>query len=165
MSERSETAKLGESEALVRALVENVPAALFRRGAELPWQFEYVSDAVEAITGHRAADLVPPGAVADVPLPVPEDLAMVAEAVERSVSAGQPYAVEYRIHHADGTTRWVHDRGRPVADGSGGPTWIDGVIFDVTERRQAERVLTLERDRLDALMDNTPDHILSLIHI
>ena len=159
MSERSETAKLGESEALVRALVENVPAALFRRGAELPWQFEYVSDAVEAITGHRAADLVPPGAVADVPLPVPEDLAMVAEAVERSVSAGQPYAVEYRIHHADGTTRWVHDRGRPVADGSGGPTWIDGVIFDVTERRQAERVLTLERDRLDALMDNTPDHI------
>jgi hypothetical protein len=52
----------------------------------------------------------------------------------------------------------VENRGRPERD-AGGVTWIDGVIFDVTDRKQAELELVQQRARLIALMDNIPDHI------
>jgi len=41
---------------------------------------------------------------------------------------------------ADGEVRWVLDRGQLVA-GPGGQLWMDGAIFDVTERRAAEEAL------------------------
>ncbi len=143
----------------LRALVRSIPGAVYRRGAERPWHFEFVSDGIEAIAGYDASDLVPPGALADALLPASEDLPTVADAVRGAVSTGQPYDLEYRIRHADGTTVWIHDRGRPERDAGGMVTWIDGVMFDVTERKQAERVLMEQRARLIALMDNIPDHI------
>ncbi len=148
-----------EREALFRALIESIPGAVYRRRAEPPWLFVYVSDAIESISGYRARDLIPPGALADALLPVPEDLATVTDAVRDAVSTGKPYELEYRVNSADGTTRWVQDRGRPERDPSGTVTWIDGVIFDVTERKQRERELVEHRALFKALMDNTPDGI------
>ena len=41
---------------------------------------------------------------------------------------------------ADGEVRWVLDRGQLVP-GPGGRLWMDGAIFDITERRAAEEAL------------------------
>jgi PAS domain S-box-containing protein len=153
VSKRAEAMTQSESEARFRTLVANIPGAVFRRAAEWPCRFEYVSDVIEAITGHRPADLVPPGTHAQESLAVPEDLPAVAEAVSRAVSTGQPYELEYRIFHADGTTRWVHDRGCPACDSSGEQTWIDGVIFDITERKQAEQALRDAHGRLESIIE------------
>ena len=141
-----------------RALVEDMPGAVFRRAADPPWRFEYVSDAIVAITGQRAADLVAPGGPAD-PLPVAEDLPRVTQAIRDAVSTEQAYALEYRVHHADGSTRWVQDLGRPVDDGDGRPVSIVGVLADVTARVERERALLVKQAGLDALFDSTPDHI------
>ena len=52
----------------------------------------------------------------------------------------RPFVLEYRIVRADGEIRWVLDRGQLVP-GPGGRLWMDGAIFDVTERRAAEEAL------------------------
>ncbi len=143
----------------VQALVEHIPGAVYRRAAARPWSFAYVSATIESLTGHRAQDLVAPGAPIGALQPVPEDLARVAATITGSVSTGRPYTLEYRIRHADGTTLWVEDRGRPGGDAAGAMTWIDGVIFDVTERKSAELALVEQRARLIALMEAIPDHI------
>ena len=52
----------------------------------------------------------------------------------------RPFSQEYRIVRSDGAVRWVLDRGQLVA-GFGGRLWMDGVIFDITERREAEEAL------------------------
>ena len=159
-----------EGEAGFRTLVDGIPGAVYRREAAPPWRFAYVSDAIEAIVGYRAQDLVEPGGSADAILPVPDDLRATTDAVRLAVSAGQPFGLDYRVRHADGTTRWIADRGRPGRDASGRLTWIDGVLFDVTERRQAEvrglaeservqRELIQERTLLETLLDKSPDHI------
>ena len=142
-----------------RALVEGIPGAVYRRAASPPWRFAYVSDAIESIAGFRASDLVPPGAMADALASLPEDLPMVTDAVSAAVSTGQPFELEYRVRHADGTTRWIADHGRPVRDECGRVTWIDGVLFDVSKSKQAELVLLERQAVLRALMDTTPDHI------
>ncbi len=142
-----------------RALVESLPGAVYRREAERPWRFAYVSDTIESITGYRARDLIPPGALADALHPVPEDLSTVIDTISDAVTSGQPFELEYRVRHADGTTLWIQERGRPERGASDRVTWIDGVMLDITERKTAEGMLVEQRARLIALMDTIPDHI------
>jgi PAS domain S-box-containing protein len=148
-----------EREPRYRALVESIPGAVYRRGAEQPWPFLYVSDTIESITGYKATDLIKLDGLVDAFLPVPEDLPTVRKLISQATSGGQPFELEYRVRHADGTILWVQDRGRPERGGSDSVAWIDGVLFDVTERKEAERELVDQRARLIALMDTIPDHI------
>ena len=159
MSNRADQTAPVEGESRFRALIEGIPGAVYRRAPTEPWAFEYVSDAVESIAGHRASELLRPGIAADAIAPVPDDLAAVSDAMRLATSSGQPHDLEYRITHADGTTRWVHDRGKPERDTTGAVASINGVLFDVTERKQAEQALEQQRARLLALMANIPDHI------
>jgi signal transduction histidine kinase len=64
----------------------------------------------------------------------------VREAVTRARDEGRPFVVEYRIVRADGVVRWVLDRGQLV-QAPGGRLWMDGAIFDITDRREAEEAL------------------------
>jgi PAS domain S-box-containing protein len=142
VSERGEAAQRPDHEADLHALLGTIRGAVYRREAKPPWHFEAVSAAIEQIAGYRAQDLVSSGAMAEALVPDSADLPSVTDAIRAAVSTWQGFELEYRIRHADGTTRWIEDRGLPGHDGSGTVTWIDGVIFDVTERKQAEHVLT-----------------------
>ena len=78
---------------------------------------------------------------------------MLERAVQDAAEHELSFALEYRIVRADGEVRWVLDRGQLVP-GSGGRLWIDGAMFDVTERRAAEEALRereVERARSDEL--------------
>jgi len=78
----------------------------------------------------------------------PDDAERVDRALaEAAASDGShPYDVRYRMRAADDTWRWVHARGRMVADASGQPARLLGVTIDVTEQmRAAERVDRLLR--------------------
>ena len=55
-----------------------------------------------------------------------------------SVATGRPFALEYRMVHRDGSIRWVLERGLAQQAGDG-RWWLDGAIFDITARREAER--------------------------
>ena len=59
--------------------------------------------------------------------------------VDDAVAAGVPFSLEYRIVRPDGSFVWVLDRGQLVTE-EDGSTWLDGVLFDITERRRAEEL-------------------------
>ena len=46
--------------------------------------------------------------------------------------------MDYRILHSDGSIRWVHERGQGVTSGDGELKYLEGVIFDITQRKQSE---------------------------
>ena len=69
-----------------------------------------------------------------------DDRDRVLRAVATAADPDHPFALEYRIVRADGEIRWVLDRGQLVP-GAGGRLWMDGAIFDITERRAAEEAL------------------------
>jgi PAS domain S-box-containing protein len=148
-----------EREGPSRGLVASIPGAVYRRRAEFPWSLVYISDTIESITGIRAIDLVAPGALADIPLPVPDDRAAVLDATRAALASGERFTLEYRVMHADGTIRWIRDHGRPERDGLDRADWIAGVMFDITERKEEERRLVEQRAWLIALMSTIPDHI------
>lgn len=61
------------------------------------------------------------------------------------------YEDTFRLRHADGTYRWVLARGQVFRDESGTPNRMMGVHLDLTERKEAERLLSKQaRDLLSS---------------
>ena len=58
--------------------------------------------------------------------------------LERATRATEAYEDEFRILHADGTTRWIAERGLVTNDPDGRARYLIGVNYDVTDRRAAE---------------------------
>jgi PAS domain S-box-containing protein len=130
---------LRESEERFRTLVANVPGAIFRCAADADWTMEYVSDAIEEMSGYPASDFVHNEVRTFASIVHPED----ADTLDDAVAEGRAYETQYRIVHRDGGVRWLHERGQ-AATAADGTVWLDGVIFDVTGRILAEA----ERERL-----------------
>ena len=57
---------------------------------------------------------------------------------------------------ADGRTVWFHDEAQLIRDIDGNPVSWQGVMVDITDRRDAETELQRARERLQALIDHIP---------
>ena len=124
-------------DALVRALMVNVPGAIYRSAWHADFTLELISDEIERISGYPAANFIASKKRTLWSIVHPDDRPNIQTALNQASSDGEPFGFEYRIIRADGEIRWVLDRGQLVS-GSGGRLWCDGAIFDVTERRAAE---------------------------
>jgi PAS domain S-box-containing protein len=139
-------------DALVRALMANVPGAIYRSAWHADFTLELISDEIERISGYPAANFIASKKRTLFSILHPDDRDRVHKAISTATDDG-PFALEYRIVRADGEIRWVLDRGHLV-HGGGGRLWCDGAIFDITERRAAEEALRtreIERARTEEM--------------
>ena len=91
----------------------------------------------------------------------PEDRTGAIEAYVRSYESKTEYNHEYRLVHKDtGQVRWVRDHGVPVTDDKGNVIFIDGIITDITERKQVEEALQKSEEFSSNLLNNSPNPIL-----
>jgi len=74
----------------------------------------------------------------------PEDRERVLESIQRAVTEGADYVLDYRIVRPDGVVRWVSARGQVFRDESGKAVRMAGVCSDVTERKETERRLSVQ---------------------
>lgn len=86
----------------------------------------------------------------------PEDRAQVDREVERQLSAGNEYVVEYRMKKKDGSYIWVHDQGRRMSAEDGGPVIIS-VCVDITAQRRAQ-------DEVMHLYNNIPGAVFRFLY-
>lgn len=81
----------------------------------------------------------------------PDDISATLAAIEAHLDHRTPsYSAEYRLLHKDGTWRWIMDRGKAVWDERGLPLRMAGSHADITERKHAQDILSLQA-RTDAL--------------
>jgi len=71
----------------------------------------------------------------------PDDRELVLGRIDQTLSGNRVPPIEHRIHHRDGTERWVRDTIVPHYDADGRMVEYDGVVEDITERRLAEERL------------------------
>jgi PAS domain S-box-containing protein len=64
---------------------------------------------------------------------------------------------EYRILSKNGNLRWIHDSIQSVSDESGTPIYIQGAIFDVTERKLAEEQVRKSEAKYRELSEQLAD--------
>ena len=83
----------------------------------------------------------------------PADYNRVMESYRRSCETGKPFHEEYRIRRRDGTYLYWTDRGKPIYDAVGKMVRFIGACTNVTERKQAEKLLQQQSAAVRALMD------------
>ena len=77
------------------------------------------------------------------------DRATRQDAIDRALETRGEYDIEYRVERADGTTRWIHGRGRCLESDDGTGPKLFGVSMDVTARKQAEASAAQKRGELE----------------
>jgi len=156
-------AALRDSEAKFASLLANIPGACYRTKIDDAWTMLFLSDAAEAFLGHPAKDFLAGGPRRVVDFIHPDDRESVRQSVMESIRTKQPSQVEYRVVHADGTVRWVLDRGQCSFNEAGNPLFQDGVIFDITDRKHASeqraaalRIVRENETKFRTLVENIP---------
>jgi PAS domain S-box-containing protein len=129
-----------DPESLLHSLMENIPGAVYRCEVDADWTMLGIGDDIERITGYPAADFIESARRSFSSIIHPDDRDRVHAECRDAVDRGLPFALEYRVARVEGGWRWVLDRGVRTVDRHGHP-WLDGVIFDITERRAAEEAL------------------------
>ncbi len=128
---------LAESERKFRGLVANLPGCVYRRGAGRDGTVMFLSEGVQALTGHPARAFIEQSRDL-ASLVLPEDLPKLRREIMRASRRHASYEVEYRIRHADGSVRWALDRGQGVHDADGNLVYFDGLVLDRTTTRLAQ---------------------------
>ena len=83
----------------------------------------------------------------------PDDVGVLADAVDLHRTSTQPIGYEYRVRHKDGTYRFWSDRALPLIDDDGHPyKWV-GVCTDITTQKQQQHQLEFSayHDKLTSL--------------
>jgi PAS domain S-box-containing protein len=95
------------------------------------------SPACEVVTGYTAEEFVVDPYLW-IRMVAPEDRDLVRERVQQVLDGKEIPPIEHRIYRKDGEMRWVCDTTILQKDASGTLLSYDGVIKDITERKEAE---------------------------
>ena len=100
-------------------------------------RLRYISPQVESILGYPAARFyADPWSLLDIVHP--DDLAE-ARGTSQRIMDGQPWDTDYRMIADDGRVVWIHLEGRTLErDDHGRPRRLQGIMMDVTARKQKE---------------------------
>jgi PAS domain S-box-containing protein len=138
-------AALAQREEMER-IVNRSPSVVVLWRAEEGFPVEFVSKSVEQF-GCTAQDMME-GRVRFVDLVHPEDRPrVVREVAAHAVAGDYEYSQEYRVVTREGEIRWIDDHTVIRVDAEGNVTHHEGLLTDITERKQAEQNANLARER------------------
>ena len=148
-----------DSERVLATLLGNLEGMVYRCRDDANWTMEFVSDGCQRVTGYAPAELVLNGRVSYEEITHPEDRARVRTAIRAAIAERRRFDVEYRVHHADGSVRWVWERGIAVRDTADRVMALEGIVEDVTARTESELALREAERRYRGIFDNAIEGI------
>jgi PAS domain S-box-containing protein len=144
------SSELAKSESRFRTLVANIPGVVYRCLIDSDWTDIYVSDYSETLTGYPASDFIDKRVRSYASITHPDDVAMIGRMVAHAIEQRRPLELDYRILHRNGEVRWVREYAQAVFDAEGRPAYLDGIIFDITERKAFEAALSQAKEQAES---------------
>jgi PAS domain S-box-containing protein len=146
---------LRKSEERFRTLVSHIPGVVYRCANDKDWTMEYISGEVDKISGYPTSDFLNNQVRSYASVIHPDDQDRVDQQVQEEINNKRPYTLEYRIIHKNGRIKWAHEKGRAIFDEQGQLLWLDGVIFDITERKRTERALVEKNAFIGSILQSS----------
>ena len=134
-----------ETEKLLKTIINKSPAVGFIWKNMENWPAEFVSENVTQF-GYSVEDFLS-GNILYGNIIHREDIQAVVESLARSVREGyDSFEMEYRIFAGDGSIRWVEERTFIQRDDKGDVAHFQGIVIDVTERKETQKMLDIQRE-------------------
>ncbi len=148
---------LTESESRFRQLVEDAQDIIYRMSIP-EGKYEYISPACRDITGYAPADHY------DNPLLIGKlihpDWADYFSHHWEELKAGRALAsYEYQIVHRSGAAKWLYQRNALIRDEKGRPIAIEGIVTDITEKKETEAALRESEERYRIAIEQSNDGV------
>jgi diguanylate cyclase (GGDEF)-like protein/PAS domain S-box-containing protein len=153
---------LREAEQRYRTLVEQLPAVTYIADADDVGKITYVSPQVEQMLGYSnefwlSDEYFWHG------LLHPDDYDYVIEQDRVTARNGvEHFSHEYRLRASDGTYRWIRDTATLIRDIDDNPSYWQGLSYDITEEKRAERAIQENEQRFRSLFEYHPDAVFSI---
>ncbi|MEG4110146.1 PAS domain-containing protein, partial [Microcoleus sp. S13_C5] len=139
--------KLKQAEHKYRTLIEQIPGVVYISPIEANTEEGYISPQLQQLLEVPQEEW-PAGLFNSWADYVhPEDRDRVWQAVSNTISTGEPLSVEYRMITRNGRTVWVRDRGNLVLAANGKTQVLQGLAFDISDRKQMEQALQQSNER------------------
>jgi PAS domain S-box-containing protein len=133
---------------LFRVLGGNIPGVVYLCRNDARYTMLYLNAAVEELLGIPASEFLADRA-SFVELYHPEDAPIIGREVDAAIAARRPFRLTYRLRHKSGRWVSVEEYGQGVFDADGTLRFLEGTVFDITERVQADLQLRRARDLLE----------------
>jgi two-component system, sensor histidine kinase and response regulator len=134
---------LRESDEKYRRLLANLPDVAWT--VDMHGNAHYISPNAEFVLGYTSEEIGRGGRKLRFGCIHPEDRPMVQETTLALLKENRPLDIEYRFQRKDGAWIWVQQRSLRTFD-LNGVRCADGIVSDVTNRKQAEQAL-MESER------------------
>ncbi|MBG1240299.1 trifunctional serine/threonine-protein kinase/ATP-binding protein/sensor histidine kinase [Nostoc sp. NZL] len=154
---------LQDTEARFHRLAENVPGMIY--------QFQLLPDGITRLsyvsTGcYEIYEVPSEQAVADanslISLTHPEDMVRYQETITISAQTLEPWLYQGRIITLSGQLKWIQAASRPIKQADGSIIW-DGLLLDVTERKQAEAAVIQKSQELKKALEELQQAQLQMV--
>ncbi len=147
---------LRESEERYRSLIANIPDAAWTVNEE--GKPVFISRNIEKIIGYTAEEIYSDSFNLIFGRIHPDDRDRVTNAFHSLFTQNQKFDAEYRVQRKSGEWIWVHDRAF-ITYRKEGIRYADGVLSDITERKEGEEALRKSEERFKLIARATNDAI------
>jgi PAS domain S-box-containing protein len=129
-----------EMKSTLESVINSSPIVVFLWCAEENWPVEFVSKNIDML-GYSVEDFTS-GKIAYGDIVHPDDFSRVRAGVSKlTEGVYSDFVQEYRILTKSGEVRWVDERTQLYHNSKDEITYLQGIIFDITERKQAEKAM------------------------
>lgn len=134
-----------------RQIINHIPGVIYRCFGDQWLSLEFFSDEITHLTGYPMEYFLNNRRDGYLNILHPDDREQLVQQMRYAIASKEKYEFEYRIICRDGTLRWVSERGQGVYDADSHVSYVDGCIFDITERKNTEAALEKSEDEVKHL--------------
>ncbi|MBD2043690.1 PAS domain S-box protein [Microcoleus sp. FACHB-672] len=139
--------KLKQAEHKYRTLIEQIPGVVYISPIAATTEQAYISPQLQQLLEISPEEWSPGFFNSWADFVHPEDRHRVWQAVNTAISTGEPLSIEYRMITSNGKTIWIRDRAHLVLSAGGQTQVLQGLAFDITDRKQMEQALQQSNER------------------
>ncbi|MGE4454476.1 MAG: EAL domain-containing protein [Sphaerochaeta sp.] len=132
---------LRERERAMHSYLSQLPGMAYRCCFDEHWTMEFVSSGCTYLTGYSPAELIDNRLISYNEVIAPRFRKNVRDEWLLLSRKDSPFIQEYEIITKDGQKKWAYDTGRGILDDEGNIAAIEGMLFDITIRKQQELTL------------------------
>lgn len=142
-----------EADRKVKELADSLSQVVYRADANT-FETLYINNAVEKMFGYSTKEWLEDSSLWEESIH-PEDKDEVFKVLEDAKKKCKNLFYKYRIIKKDGTVRYVEDRITWERDDKGNIGSVNGLVYDITERKKAEEELQSNNELLNKIFSTT----------
>ncbi|MFC2114586.1 PAS domain S-box protein [Bacteroidota bacterium] len=139
------------------ALMGNIQGMVYQCRNDENWTMEFISDGCIELTGYMAEEIVHNNFISFNDIILKSDRDYVWKEVQLALDVKEKWIIEYRIETKDGGQKWVWEQGLGRFDDAGKLLYLEGLILDVSYRKEIEQQLVESENKYRKIFNNILD--------